>query len=88
VVGAQLEVLGQPQYICGDANSDDIVDVSDAVYIINYVFVGGFAPEPMEAGDTNCDGIVDVCDAVWIVNYVFVGGDAPCDTDGDDIPDC
>jgi len=64
---------------CGDANSDGTVDVSDAVHLINYIFVGGFAPEPLERGNVNCDLIVDVSDAVWIINYVFVGGDAPCE---------
>jgi Thrombospondin type 3 repeat/Dockerin type I domain/Peptidase_C39 like family len=75
-------------YICGDANSDENCNISDAVWIINYVFVGGDAPDPMESGDANCDGTVNVSDAVWIVNYVFVGGNSPCDTDGNSIPDC
>jgi Domain of unknown function (DUF362)/Dockerin type I domain len=75
-------------YICGDANSDEAINVSDAVYIINYVFVGGDPPEPMEAGDTNCDGTCNVSDAVWIINYVFVGGNEPCHTDDDGEPDC
>jgi uncharacterized protein (TIGR02145 family) len=34
------------EYICGDANSDGSLNVSDAIYIANYVFVGGPAPEP------------------------------------------
>jgi hypothetical protein len=76
------------EYICGDANADATVNVSDAVYIINYVFVGGDPPDPMESGDCNCDGTCNVSDAVWIINYVFVGGNGPCDTDGDEMPDC
>jgi Peptidase family C25/Propeptide_C25/Dockerin type I domain len=75
-------------HICGDANSDETVNVSDAVHIINYVFVGGNPPDPMEAGDTNCDSTCNVSDALWIINYVFVGGHDPCDTDGDFVPDC
>jgi Arylsulfotransferase (ASST)/Dockerin type I domain len=81
-------IVDPGDYICGDANSDLTVNVSDAVYIINYVFVGGNAPLSYESGDTNCDSTVNVSDAVWIINYVFVGGNAPCDTDGDTIPDC
>jgi hypothetical protein len=80
--------------ICGDANSDATVNVSDAVYIINYVFVGGGAPVPLACGDANSDGTVNVSDAVYIINYVFVGGGAPGDcnpgsanwTDGDCCP--
>ncbi len=30
--------------ICGDVNMDGVVNVSDAVYIINFVFMGGPAP--------------------------------------------
>ena len=75
-------------YVCGDANGDAAVNVSDAVYIINYVFVGGNPPDPYLAGDANCDLTVNVSDAVWIINYVFIGGNIPCDTSGDGIPDC
>jgi hypothetical protein len=73
---------------CGDANGDADVNVSDAVSIINYVFVGGNPPEPLKVGDVNCDGTCNVSDAVWIINYVFVGGNVPCDTSGDGLPDC
>jgi hypothetical protein len=75
-------------YICGDANGDQDVNVSDAVSIINYIFAGGDPPNPPEAGDCNCDQTVNVSDAVWIINYVFTGGNDPCDSDGDDVPDC
>jgi len=81
-------IISEPPYICGDANGDDDVNVSDAVYIINYVFVGSESPDPLESSDCNCDGTCNISDAVWIINYVFVAGDEPCDTDGDAVPDC
>ncbi|HEQ99713.1 MAG TPA: hypothetical protein ENO22_10280 [candidate division Zixibacteria bacterium] len=84
----ELIVLENIPYICGDADGSETVNVSDAVTVINYVFVSGTAPDPMEAADTNCDGAVNVSDAVNIINYVFVGGNAPCDTNGDGEPDC
>ncbi|NIS16808.1 MAG: S8 family serine peptidase [candidate division Zixibacteria bacterium] len=65
---------------CGDANNDGGVNVSDAVSIINYVFVGGDPPQPFQAcGDANSDSGVNVSDAVFIINFVFVGGGAPTD---------
>jgi len=64
-------------YIPGDANHDGVVNVGDAVHIINYVFKEGSAPDPLEAGDANCDGVVNVGDAVHIINYVFKEGDPP-----------
>ena len=66
-------------YKCGDGNTDGMVNVSDAVYLINYVFSGGNPPIPLVAGDANCDELVNVSDAVYIINYVFSGGNAPCD---------
>ncbi len=69
----------EPQVLCGDANADEDVNISDAVYIINYIFIGGEEPQPYEAGEVNCDGTVNISDAVWIINYIFIGGTAPCD---------
>ena len=65
---------------CGDANFDDKVNVSDAVYVINYVFSSGTPPLPVLAcGDSNTDGKVNVSDAVHLINFVFSGGSAPGD---------
>ena len=74
--------------VCGDANCDDEINITDAVYIINYVFLGGNAPDPMSSGDTNCDEDVNVSDAVYLINYIFISGNSPCDIDGDAVPDC
>lgn len=65
-------------YVCGDANSDRQANVGDAVFIVNYVFKGGAAPNPIEAGDANCDAQTNVGDAVYLINYVFKDGPAPC----------
>ncbi len=83
-----ISVGASPPYICGDANADGGVNVSDAVWIINYVFASGQPPLPMAAGEVNCDGGVNVSDAVWIINFVFAGGFPSCDTNGDGVPDC
>ena len=88
VVNAQMEVVGVAPYLCGDASGDGMVNVSDAVYIINYVFSGGTAPDPLAAADVNCDTMVNVSDAVVVINYVFSGGYPPCDTDNNGQPDC
>ncbi|NIP43170.1 MAG: hypothetical protein GWN61_10920 [candidate division Zixibacteria bacterium] len=87
---AVITLFAVPAYAgpCGDANNDGSVNVSDATYIYNYVFLGGCEPNPMESGDCNCDGMCNVSDAVMIINHVFVGGGEPCDTDNDGIPDC
>ncbi len=65
-------------YLNADANRDSLLDVGDAVFIINYVFKGGPAPYPTEAADANCDHVINVGDAVHIINYIFKGGPSPC----------
>jgi hypothetical protein len=65
-------------YVCGDANADAAVDISDAVYLIAYIFSGGAAPNPLIAGDASCDSAVDISDAVYLIAYIFSGGPKPC----------
>ncbi len=67
-------------YICGDADGGGSVSIADAVYIVNYIFGGGPAPDPVEAGDADCSGAISISDAVFIINYIFGGGPAPCST--------
>jgi len=62
---------------CGDANGDDGVNVGDAVFLINYVFKGGAAPNPLCLGDANGDGSTNVGDAVYLIAYIFKSGTAP-----------
>jgi hypothetical protein len=65
-------------YVCGDANGDAAVNISDAVYLIAYIFSGGPAPNPLLSGDANCDSSVNISDAVYLIAYIFSGGPAPC----------
>ncbi|MCK4655772.1 MAG: hypothetical protein KAT85_02035, partial [candidate division Zixibacteria bacterium] len=68
-----------PEFVCGDADGSEDVDIDDIVYLISYIFSDGPAPDPIEAGEANCSGEIDIDDVVYIINYVFVGGPAPCD---------
>ncbi len=67
-----------PNYICGDVDGNGSVSIADVVYIINYIFAGGPAPNPLAAADVDCSGGVSIADAVYIINYIFAGGAAPC----------
>lgn len=63
---------------CGDADGNSIVSISDAVFMINYIFSGGPAPSPLSAGDADCNALVTISDAVYLIQYIFAGGPAPC----------
>lgn len=63
-------------FIRGDANQDGNIDISDAVYILRYLFVIG----PMgcqDAADVNDDGVIDIGDAVRLLDFLFWSGAAP-----------
>jgi hypothetical protein len=64
--------------LCGDANGDLSIDISDAVFLLQYIFVGGPAPNPLSAGNVNCDAGIDIADAVYLILYIFSGFTAPC----------
>lgn len=61
----------------GDTNGDGLIDIADAIYLLNYLYKGGSAPDPLERGDTNQDGAVDLADAVYLINYLFRSGPPP-----------
>jgi hypothetical protein len=66
-----------PPYVCGDASGDSAVNISDAVYVINYIFKGGPPPDPLCVGDADGDGAVNISDAVYLITYIFKSGPPP-----------
>jgi hypothetical protein len=63
--------------MCGDCNDDGIVDIGDAIYLINYLYRGDPAPDPWQAGDTNNDDVVELGDVIFLINYLFKSGPPP-----------
>ncbi|MDH4223247.1 MAG: dockerin type I domain-containing protein, partial [candidate division Zixibacteria bacterium] len=61
----------------GDLNGDGKIDVSDAIFLINFLFKGGPEPNPPSAGDLNCDCVTTVSDIIYLINRLFRGGPPP-----------
>ena len=63
----------------GDCSGDgEVQGVTDAVYLLNFTFLGAAAPPCRAACDVNGDGdIGGVTDAVVILNFFFLGGSPP-----------
>jgi hypothetical protein len=62
----------------GDCNGDRVVNASDVVFLINYLFVPGSpAPNPLCIADVNDDGRVNTSDVIYLNNYLFNQGPAP-----------
>ena len=63
--------------ICGDVNGDDLVNILDIVFLINYKYKDGPAPEYLNAADVNGDTLVNILDIVYLINYKYKNGPGP-----------
>jgi hypothetical protein len=69
----------------GDVNGDLAIDISDAVYLMNFLYLGGPEPAPLACqpfeqvmnGDIDGSGSFEVTDPIRLLNYLFQGGVAP-----------
>jgi hypothetical protein len=66
-----------PVYRRGDTNADAELNLSDAVFLLAWLFTGGEEPACIRTGDANDDDVVDISDALAILNYLFIGTQAP-----------
>jgi TolB protein len=63
--------------VSGDADNSGSIDISDVIYLINYIFKSGPVPVSLILGDCNNDEEVTICDVVYLINYLFKGGPPP-----------
>ena len=80
----------------GDADASGGVNITDAVFILDFLFRGARVPSCMDAADSNDDGAVDLSDPVRILHTLFAG-EPPLqmpsdsclpDATADDLPEC
>jgi hypothetical protein len=55
------------------------VDIDDVVFLLNYAFGDGAAPNPLESGDVDCSEDIDIDDIVYLISYIFSAGPEPCE---------
>ncbi len=61
----------------GDVDASGLVTISDAVFLIQYIFAGGCTPFDLNAADPNGDCSNTISDVVYLINYIFAGGPPP-----------
>lgn len=59
-------------YVKGDVDGDGVIDLADAVLVINHYVGKPVASFIDKAADVDGDGVIDLADAVLIINY-YVG---------------
>ena len=82
-------------FVRGDSNGDAEVNISDATFTLQNLFLGGREPDCNNAADANGDGMINISDPTFSLNHLFLGGapmPAPypeCGTDaGDEVLGC
>ncbi len=67
--------------IRGDVNYDgaEVIDISDLLYLIDFMFQAGPAPVCFDEADIDASGSepLDISDLVLLIDYMFTGGEAP-----------
>jgi hypothetical protein len=65
------------RFVRGDANGEGSIDIADPIFILTYLFVGGRAPDCLDAADVNDDGTADISDPVRLLGCLFLGAEEP-----------
>lgn len=76
-INGTVLISEQPQFlfIRGDATYDQSVNIADAIFMLDYLFVGGEPSVCPDAADTNDDGILNIGDAIYSLSYLFSAGE-------------
>ena len=69
-------VPGTP-FVRGDADSSGVIDLTDGVVVLNFLFLGGPQPACGDAADADDTGEHNITDAIFVLNWLFLGGEAP-----------
>ena len=73
-VPGQLLIVGELiLFLRGDASGDGVVDMTDAVNCLEYLFLGSYELHCPDAADANDDGELDVTDPISILAAKFLG---------------
>ena len=61
----------------GDADQNGTLELTDAVSVLGYLFLGAGDLAIQDAGDADDNGALEITDAIRILGYLFLGDDPP-----------
>lgn len=77
----------RPIFLRGDANADGVVNLSDGIFTLAYLFRGGEEPPCLDATDSDDNGKLDLTDVIFTLGFLFQGGAPPPEPFPEDGPD-
>lgn len=78
VTSYSYEVEEGYHYINGDVDRNEVINLLDILYLIDFKFKDGPEPYPLYAADANCDLTVNLLDILYLIDFKFKEGPAPC----------
>ncbi len=69
----------RPSFHRGDADGLGDLDITDAVYLLGYLYLAGPVPPCLEAANVNNDEALDITDAINLLGFLYLGGPPPAD---------
>ena len=61
----------------GDTNADGEQNLTDAVFVLDFLFGGGDEPPCAKSADADDSGSVDLTDPVFLLKCLVAGGQPP-----------
>lgn len=65
------------RYIRGDADENGTLEMTDAINLLGWLFLGGEEPLCMDAANANGSSDVNIADPVYILQFLYAGGPPP-----------
>ncbi|MEM7262392.1 MAG: hypothetical protein AAF488_10420, partial [Planctomycetota bacterium] len=77
----RTEVVERFHFVRGDVDADGAINITDPVFLLNFLFLGGQEPPCLDAADADDDGGLrpNITDAIIILSWLFQGGSAPAE---------
>ncbi len=68
---------GPTPFVRGDFDTDGALSITDAIALLNFLFLGNPDSSCSQAGDANRDGGVDITDGISLLGFLFLGQEGP-----------
>jgi hypothetical protein len=66
-----------PLFHRGDADDNGALQLTDALRVLGFLFLGQPAPTCLDAGDADDNGTLQLTDALRVLGFLFLGGPPP-----------